>query len=78
MLNVGSGNTLLRDGTKPKAMFTYYQMCFVVFACGPFHGNVQDIDPWYDIENYSYLQLPRDPWVKVIAITDDVFVVSTN
>ena len=49
-VNIGSGNGLLPDGTKPllEPVLIYHQWDLVAFTWGNFRGNARDIYPWYD------------------------------
>ena len=51
LVNIGSGNGLLSDGTKPLPgpMFATHQWNSPEDS---FTGNAQDIYPWYKFENY--------------------------
>ena len=53
-INIGSGNGLLPDGTKPlpELMLTYHQWGVVAFAAkGNSTWNAPDTYPWYAFEN---------------------------
>ena len=54
LVNIGLGNGLLPDGTKPLAepVLINHQWKRVTFTWGQFHRN--DICLWYDFENNSF------------------------
>ena len=54
LVNIGLGNGLLPDGTKPlpEPILIYHQWERVAFTWGQFHRN--DIYLWYDFENNSF------------------------
>ena len=63
--NIGSGNGLLPDGTKPlpKPMLTNHQLGQVKITCGQIHKSHQ----WIRMSLNSlqkYIQTPRDQWVN--------------
>ena len=69
-LNIGSGNGLLPDGTKPlpEPMLTNHQFSLVACTLGLFQGNTQDMYPWCEFQNNSFWDItatsPRGQRVK--------------
>ena len=55
-VNIGSGNGLLPDGTKPlpEPMLTCHQWSFVFSLYNSFTGSAWDISSWYKFENYNF------------------------
>ena len=67
-INIGSGNGLLPDGTKPlpEPMLTYHQSSPVAFTWGQFHTKCS-IYPWHEFENHQFkvtATFPRGQWVN--------------
>ena len=68
-VNIGSGNGLLPDGTKPLLNQCWLIIGEVLWHSpeGNFTWNAQDIYPWRELENYWFKitsASPRDQWVK--------------
>ena len=56
LFNIGSGNSLLPDGTNPlpEPMLTYHQQGFVAFTWGQSHWKCTRYSyPWYEFEYYD-------------------------
>ena len=70
-VNIGSGNGLLPDGTKPlpEPMLTCHQLSFVTFPEGGFTEDAYDIYAWYQFQNY---------WFKITASSPRGHLVNTG
>ena len=67
-VNIGSGNGLLPNGTKPlpEPMLTYHKYGPVTLIWEQFHKDTSAIDQQNELENYSskiYFESPRGQWV---------------
>ena len=78
LVNTGSGNGLLPDGTKPlpEPMLTYHQQGSVAFIWGHHHRRFEDTHQWSKIENYTYkitLSYTGGQWVNMhIELLHDI------
>ena len=53
LVNTGSGNGLLPDGTKPlpEQYWLISSEVLLIIHLGNFRGSAEDIYPWYEFEN---------------------------
>ena len=68
MVEIGSGNGLLPDGTKPlpEPMFIKHQEGYFALTCGPIHGDwlLSILDVISKIVNQNYSCFFQGQWVK--------------
>ena len=72
-VNIGPGNGLLPDGTKPlpEPMLTCHKYGPVTFIWGQFHKRYLSHWPLNQLENYSskiYFESPRGQWVNCSSV----------
>ena len=80
LVNIGSGNNLLPDGTKPslELMFTNHQWHS---PQGNFTGYTQESYPWYKFENYQLkimTESPRGQWVNSIYVSFSCIIIGSG